>query len=151
MLVTKAANRLVPMHDLDFFANQLFGASPRCDTNCATGWLPSVSVEERDEDILLTAELPGLSSDAVEISLENNVLTISGEKTNAKSKSSEDSESVKYHLAERTFGAFRRSFTLPQTVSAEKITADFDNGILTVHLPKAEQARSRKIEIRRST
>ena len=87
-----------------------------------------------------------MTEDSVEITLENNVLTISGEKREARE---EGEPSGKYHLVERTFGAFRRSFTLPRTVRADGITADFDHGLLTVRLPKADEAVSRKIEVAR--
>ena len=111
-----------------------------------SNWVPPVSVEEKADEILLTAELPGMTEDSVEIDLENNVLTISGEKRDTR----EEIESGgKFHHVERTFGSFRRSFTLPRTVRADGITADFDNGLLTVRLPKAEDAVSRKIEVSR--
>ena len=87
-----------------------------------------------------------MTEDAVEITLENNVLTISGEKRESRE---EGEEGGKYHLVERGFGSFRRSFTLPRTVRGEGITAGFDNGLLTVRLPKAEEAVSRKIEVAR--
>ena len=87
-----------------------------------------------------------MTEDSVEIDLVNNVLTISGEKRDTR----EGGESGgKFHLVERTFGSFRRSFTLPRTVRADGITADFDNGLLTARLPKAEEAVGRKIEVGR--
>ncbi len=87
-----------------------------------------------------------MTEDAVEIDLENNVLTISGEKTESRE---EGEASGKFHLVERSFGSFRRSFTLPRTIRADAITAEVDNGVLTVRLPKADEALSRKIEISR--
>ena len=151
MSLTKNANRFSPWSDLDVLANRMnrfFGDSALGDLSHASNWVPPVSVEERGGEILLTAELPGMTEDSVEITLENNVLTISGEKRDAR----EEVESGgKYHLVERGFGSFRRSFTLPRTVSAEGITADFENGLLTVRLPKAEKALSRKIEVARKS
>lgn len=149
MSVTKNANRLSPWNDLDVLANRMnrfFGDAGLGNLTYASSWAPPVSVEERGGEILLTAELPGMTEDSVEITLENNVLTISGEKRDERK---EGEPGAKYHLVERGFGSFRRSFTLPRTVSAEGITADFANGLLTVRLPKAEKALSRKIEVAR--
>ena len=149
MSLIKHTNRSTPWNDLDVLANRMnriFGDSgfgnPTYGANC----VPPVSVEERSDEILLTAELPGMSGDAVEISLENNVLTISGEKTESRD---EGETGGKFHLVERSFGSFRRSFTLPRTVRADGITAEFDNGLLLVRLPKADEALSRKIEVSR--
>ena len=108
------------------------------------GWIPAFGVEERDREIELAGELPGLSRDAVEINVENNVLTISGEKRRVRE---EDGQASKRHLMERRFGRFSRSFALPPTVQTDGITATFDNGVLTVRLPKADEARVRKIEV----
>lgn len=149
MSMTKRNHRLSPWTDFDVLANRLHRAisdSELGNVACGANPVPPVSVEERSDEILLTAELPGMSGDAVEITLENNVLTISGEKRESRE---EGEEGGKYHLVERSFGTFRRSFTLPRTVRGEGITADFDNGLLTVRLPKAEEAVSRKIEVAR--
>ena len=151
--VTRHA-RSLPWNDLDTLAARMsraFGDSligPRAFGGLAdgSGWAPPVSVEERGSEILLTAELPGMSEDAVEISLENNVLTIAGEKRESRD---EREDAGTFRLVERRFGSFRRSFTLPRTVHAEGITAEFDNGLLTVRLPKAAEAVSRKIEVAR--
>ena len=147
MSLTKHNHRASPWADLDALAsrmNRVFTDSGLGNLAYGANRVPPVSVEERDREILLTAELPGMTEDSVEITLENNVLTIAGEKAEAR----EDGEaSGKYHLVERSFGAFRRSFTLPRTVRAGGITADFDRGLLTVRLPKADEAVSRKIEV----
>ncbi|MDE2981080.1 MAG: Hsp20/alpha crystallin family protein [Gemmatimonadota bacterium] len=149
MSLIKHTNRFVPLNDFDVLANRmnrLFGDTGLGNLTYASSWVPPVSVEEKGGEILLTAELPGMAEDAVEINLENNVLTISGEKRESRE---EGVPGGKYHLAERSFGSFRRSFTLPRTVRADGITADFENGLLTVSLPKAEEAVSRKIEVSR--
>ena len=149
MSPTKHNHRLSPWADFDVLANRLhraFSDSELGNPTCGANWVPPVSVEERSDEILLTAELPGMTEDAVEITLENNVLTISGEKRELRE---EGEEGGKYHLAERSFGTFRRSFTLPRTVRGEGITAGFGSGLLTVRLPKAEEAVSRKIEVAR--
>lgn len=147
MSLTKHNNRLSPWADLDVLANRMhraFSDSGLGNLTYGANWVPPVSVEERGDEILLTAELPGMTEDSVEITLENNVLTISGEKREARE---EGEPGGKYHLVERAFGTFRRSFTLPRTVRGEGITADFDNGLLLVRMPKAEEALSRKIEV----
>ena len=146
MSLTKHTYRPLSWNHLDALANRMnriFGDTDFGNLTCASDWLPSVSVEARNDEILLTAELPGMTEDQVEISLENNVLTISGEKRE------EGAEGGKLHLVERSFGTFRRSFTLPRTIRAEGITAEFDNGLLNVRLPKADEALSRRIEVSR--
>lgn len=149
MSLTKHTYRTAPWNDLDVLANRMnriFGDSSFGNLTYGANWVPPVSVEERNGEILLTAELPGMTGNEVEINLENNVLTISGEKTEARE---EGELSGKFHLVERSFGSFRRSFTLPRTIRADAITAEVDNGLLTVRLPKADEALSRKIEISR--
>ncbi len=154
MSLARTAARSLPWSDLDAIANRMdriFGNSspesrPFGNLTCGASWIPPVSVEERAHEIVLTAELPGMKADQVEINLENNVLAISGEKTESRT---EDERSGKFHLVERSFGSFRRSFTLPRTIRAEGITAEFDNGLLIVTLPKADEALSRKIEVSR--
>jgi HSP20 family protein len=107
-------------------------------------WTPAVNVEETDDELVLSADLPGLTVDEVNLEIENNVLSISGER-----RLSEESEMEerRYHLFERRFGPFNRTFTLPRTVDAERISARFDSGVLYVHLPKVQQAKGRKIAI----
>lgn len=150
-LTRHGSHRLTPWGDFDALANRMhriFTDSGLGNLTYGANWVPPVSVEERDHEIHLTAELPGMNDDSVEITLENNVLTISGEKREARE---EGEASGRYHLVERSFGAFRRSFTLPRTVRADGITADFEHGLLTVRLPKAEEAVSRKIEVARKS
>jgi len=107
-------------------------------------WMPAVSVSETKEELMLTAELPGLSEDDISIELENNVLTVSGEKSE---EHKEDDEERHYHVVERSYGSFTRSFTLPRTVDGSNIVATFDSGVLTVKLPKVAEAKGRKISI----
>lgn len=107
-------------------------------------WNPAVSVSEGKDELLLTAELPGLAEDDISIEYENNVLTISGEKTEERKEEDEDRN---YHVYERSYGSFSRSFTLPRTVDGNGIVATFDNGVLTVTLPKVAEAKGRRISI----
>ncbi|MFY9824743.1 MAG: Hsp20/alpha crystallin family protein [Thermoanaerobaculia bacterium] len=106
------------------------------------GWVPPVDIQETEDAYRLIAELPGLTRDDVQITLENNVLRLSGER-----KLEKDVKRESYQRIERTYGAFARSFSLPHQVSSEGVSAAFDNGVLTITVPKAEQAKPRKITI----
>ncbi len=108
-------------------------------------WLPPVDVRETGEHLQVDVELPGMTADDVDVRVENSVLTVRGEK---KSELQEGKEGSDYHLIERRYGRFERSFTLPRTVDAERVEAHFDNGVLTITLPKAETAKPRQIQIR---
>ncbi|HET7230629.1 MAG TPA: Hsp20/alpha crystallin family protein [Longimicrobium sp.] len=108
------------------------------------GWMPAVDVTETPDELLVTAELPGMTRDNVEIFVEANQLTLRGEK---KEERAEDDKERKVHVWERSYGAFTRSFILPREIESEKIRADFADGVLKLHLPKTEKARGRKIEI----
>ena len=136
-----------PWAELDWLANRMgrmFDDADSGDLSYGSSWVPSVNVEEKDEEIVLTAELPGLGEDDIHLELENNVLTISGEK---RGRREEGEAGSRYHLVERSFGSFRRSFTLPRTVDSEAITADFESGLLEVRMPKAAEAKSRRITV----
>jgi len=106
-------------------------------------WAPSVDIFEDKDRLILEAELPGMNREDFEISVENNVITLRGER-----KFEKKTEGDNYHRVERSYGSFTRSFTLPQTVTAEGATADFENGVLRVSLPKREETKARKIEIK---
>jgi len=105
-------------------------------------WSPKVDIFENKENLVIEAELPGMQREDVDVSIENNVLTLHGER-----KFEKKDEGDNYHRVERSYGAFTRSFTLPQTVTAEGATADFKNGVLRVQLLKREETKARKIEI----
>lgn len=105
-------------------------------------WSPKVDIFENKENLVIEAELPGMKREDVDVSIENNVLTLHGER-----KFEKKDEGDNYHRVERSYGAFTRSFTLPQTVTAEGATADFKNGVLRVQLLKREETKARKIEI----
>ncbi|HWP37271.1 MAG TPA: Hsp20/alpha crystallin family protein [Gemmatimonadales bacterium] len=109
-----------------------------------TAWLPAVDVHETDGEFRVTAELPGLSLEDVNVTVQNGILTISGEK---RSQYDEGKEEGSYHVYERRYGRFERSFTLPRTVIADDVRATFHNGVLTITLPKTEEARPRRIQI----
>src|SRR5688572_3581521 len=105
-------------------------------------WAPSVDIFEDKDKLILEAELPGMSRDDFEISVENNIITLRGERRFEKK-----TEGDNYHRVERSYGSFTRSFTLPQTVTADGANADFENGVLRVSLPKREETKARRIEI----
>ncbi len=105
-------------------------------------WAPSVDIFEDKDRLILEAELPGMSQEDFDISVENNVLTLKGER-----KFEKKTDGDNYHRVERSYGSFTRSFTLPQTVSADGAAAEFDNGVLRVSLPKREETKARKIEV----
>jgi HSP20 family protein len=112
------------------------GVSPRA-------WAPPVDIRETDEALVLTAELPGMTKEDVEITLENSVLTLSGER-----KIEKDTKGETWHRVERAYGGFSRSFTLPATVRTDRVEAAFANGVLTVTLPKMEESKPRRISIK---
>jgi HSP20 family protein len=106
-------------------------------------WSPSVDIFENKNEIVLEAELPGMTAEDVNISIENNVLTLHGER-----KFEKKDESDNFHRVERSYGSFTRSFTLPPTVSSENANAEFNNGVLRLTLAKREEAKPRRIEIK---
>ena len=108
------------------------------------GWSPAVDVRESDNDFVVTAELPGLAKDDVDITIENGVLSLSGAKKEEHEEGKTDSGS---HVLERRYGRFQRSFSLPRGVDADKVSAKFSDGVLTVTLPKAATAKPRQIKI----
>src|SRR5690349_2084053 len=105
-------------------------------------WAPSVDIYENKDQIVLEAELPGMKQEDFDLSIENNVITLRGERKFERSE-----ETDNYHRVERSYGAFTRSFTLPQTVSAEGATAEYNNGVLRVTLPKRVETKSRRIQV----
>ena len=105
-------------------------------------WTPTVDIYENKDEIVLEAELPGMNREDFEQTIENNVLTLRGERRFEKKD-----ESDSYHRVERAYGAFSRSFTLPHTVSSEGVTAEYKNGVLRVVLHKREEVKARRIEI----
>lgn len=126
--------------------NRLFTSSfPRSfnQEDIARGaWTPSVDIYEGQNQLILEAELPGMKAEDVDVSIENNIITIKGER-----KFEKRDETDNYHRVERSYGNFSRSFTLPRTVVGDEAAADFHNGVLRITLPKREESKSRKINI----
>jgi HSP20 family protein len=106
-------------------------------------WLPTADITEDDKEYLIRAELPDLRKEDVKVTVENGVLTISGER-----KFEKEEKQKKYHRVERAYGRFVRSFTLPDDADANAVKAEFKDGMLTVHLPKSEQAKPKQIEVK---
>lgn len=109
----------------------------------ANEWIPAVDIARTDDAVVVKVEVPGMKADDVELTVENNVLIISG----AKQVESEETRGNYYHV-ERSFGNFCRHISLPSDVDAAKVTADCKDGVLTVRLPKTERAKARKIEVK---
>lgn len=105
-------------------------------------WLPAVDVSEGENEFVVRAELPGMSQEDIDINVQENVLTLKGEK-----KQEQKEEKENFHRLERTYGSFSRSFTLPAGVKPEDIKATFKDGVLEVSMPKAEEAKPKKIAI----
>jgi HSP20 family protein len=105
-------------------------------------WIPPVDIYETDHDVVLTAELPGIDPKDVEASVHDGILYLKGER-----KHESEVKEEKYRHVERTYGSFARTFTLPASVDAEKVKADFKDGVLTLTMPKREEAKPKKIKI----
>jgi len=106
-------------------------------------WTPAVDVAEDENEYVVKVELPGVSKDDVKITMQENILTIRGEK-----KEEKETKESHFQRVERSYGSFQRSFTLPTHVKNEKIEASYKDGILTVTLPKAEEAKPKQIEVK---
>jgi len=106
-------------------------------------WLPPVDIEENDREYVVKTELPGMKKEEVKLKVEGGTLTISGER-----KAEKEDKDKKYHRLERSYGAFQRSFMLPEGTLPEKISAEFKDGVLLVHLPKDEKAKPKAIEVK---
>jgi HSP20 family protein len=119
-----------------------FGQQPGTG-HAVQAWAPAVDITERKDAYLVTAELPGVGTDDVEITFQDGVLTIQGERHNAA-----DAAGEKVHRAECRYGAFRRSITLPSHVQAGKIEASAQDGILQILVPKAEEVHAKRIQVR---
>jgi HSP20 family protein len=140
-----------PVRELEEFQNRILSAFRPGSGQHANGteelnqstWIPPVNIWEDDKGYYLEAELPGLEKENVKVTLENRLLTLAGERVFEAT-----GDKYRHHVAERSFGRFMRSFTLPSDVDAGSIEARFKNGVLFVHIGKSETARPREIEIK---
>jgi HSP20 family protein len=113
------------------------GAGPQ-----ARAWAPALDISERKDAYLVSVELPGIKPDQIDITLEDGLLTLSGER-----EFTAESAEQQFHRVERRYGSFRRAITLPNQVQADAIEAHFEDGVLTVRVPKAEEARPKRITV----
>lgn len=126
--------------EIDRLFDDMFGHTA---LQTQSAWSPAVDIREDEKELTILAELPGMKLDDVEITCDNGILTIRGEK----SETRKEGDERRYHLVERSYGAFTRSFQLPQGVDESKIEAAFDDGLLTVRIPKAALPQPKRIEI----
>jgi HSP20 family protein len=130
------------LSSLDRLFNTFFDTPTTRNGSAARRWLPAMDVVETDQDFVLTADLPGLTEDDVNIEVAENVLTVSGER-----KAAHEDKREGFVRVERSYGAFRRSLTLPKGVDAEAVSASFDKGVLEIRIPKPEERKPRKVAI----
>lgn len=141
-----------PFQELQDFENRLagfFGRAPvrtngdKKEAISVAQWAPLVDISEDDKEYLVKAELPEIKKEDVRVSVENGVLSISGER-----KIEKEEKDKKYHRVERAYGRFERTFALPEGADGTKITAEFKEGVLKVHLPKAENAKPKSVTVK---
>jgi HSP20 family protein len=139
-----------PFQDLDSIQDELnrlfgrtFNGSEMTRPGSTGSWLPALDVYETADKIVVSAELPGLDPKEVEVSVEDSTLTIRGQR-----HFEQETDEQNYRRIERRYGSFTRSIRLPQTADTEKIDARFDKGMLTVEVPKREEAKPKRIEVK---
>ncbi len=144
-----AVVRWDPFRDLNMLQdrmNRLFEDASRNwksdEPASTTTWSPAVDIFETESEIVVKAEVPGMERKDITLNLENNVLTLRGERRFLKEAKEEN-----YHRIERSYGGFSRAFSIPATVDEEKIRADYQDGVLKIVLPKKEQLRPKQIKI----
>lgn len=125
--------------------NRLFSRTLGDAPSAASTWSPAVDIFDAADAIVLKAELPGLDASDIDIEVDENVLTLKGER-----RFEDHVEEGRYHRVERAYGAFQRTITLPQNVRADAITASVERGVLEVRVPKAEEAKPRRIAVQSS-
>ena len=146
-------NRLRELDEAQNRFNQFLGGFPNRMGNrmgndeahslTVADWSPEVDISEDDHGYLLKADLPEMKKDDVRVTVEDGILCVSGER-----KTEKEDQKRKFHRIERSYGTFRRSFTLPQDADGSKVMADFRDGVLKVHLPKTAIAKSKAIEVK---
>jgi len=135
------------MEEMSDRLNRLFGTWTRPvngkEPLTVVDWTPSVDIQETETEYLLKAELPEIKREDVKVTVENGILTLQGERKHEK-----EEKNRKFHRVERSYGTFLRTFTVPNDTDEAKVTADFKEGILRVHLPKTEKPRPKTIEVK---
>lgn len=137
------------MEELQNRFSKLFGLTPTRFGNgekelfTASEWAPSVDITEDEKEWLVKADLPDVKKEDVKVTVENGVLAITGER-----KLEKEEKNKRYHRIERSYGTFLRNFALPEGADGAKVIADFKDGVLKVHLPKSEKAKSKAIDVK---
>lgn len=126
--------------EVDSIFDQFFGRSE--DEDASAVWAPRTDLSETDDAFHIRLDVPGMTKDDITINLQNNTLTVSGERTSERTDEGEE-----YVRVERAFGNFHRTFTLPNAVDRENVEAAYEDGVLTIHVPKTEESTRRQIEI----
>ena len=129
--------------EIDSLFDRFFEGWPFETTPTETQWVPSVDLSETNKEYIVRAEIPGVDPKDFDISLNNNVLTIRGERKHEKETKDED-----FHRIERVYGSFTRSIQLPGEVNEDKVTANYKNGVLEITLPKAKEEAVKKIPVK---
>lgn len=114
-----------------------------CEANAVAEWTPVVDIVEDEKEFLIKAELPEVLKEDVKVTVEKGKLTLSGER-----KFEKEETGKKYHRVERSYGSFSRRFTLPENVDADKVEAEFKDGVLRIHLTKIEKPQPRQVEVK---
>ncbi|HLG43707.1 MAG TPA: Hsp20/alpha crystallin family protein [Nitrospirales bacterium] len=147
-----ALTRWDPYKELDDLQNRLamvFGRAPvrkdggKEEAMTVAEWAPLVDIVEEDKEYLIKAELPEVKKEDVKVTVQDEVLTVTGER-----KFEKEEKGRKYHRIERAYGSFTRSFTLPEDADSERVAAEFKDGVLKVHLPKSEKAKPKSVEVK---
>ncbi|WP_447976901.1 Hsp20/alpha crystallin family protein [Candidatus Nitrospira bockiana] len=136
------------LEEMEKRLSTLFGRMPmRTDgekeSMTVAEWVPLVDISEDGKEYTIKAELPEVKKEDVKLTIQDDVLTISGER-----KSEKEEKGKKYHRVERAYGSFVRSFTLPEDADGSKVSAEYKDGVLLVHLPKAEKAKPKAVEVK---
>src|SRR5205809_6433832 len=151
-MVMTGLTRWDPLKEMEELQNRLSGLFGRAPVRRKNGeqesisvaeWVPLVDITEDDKEYLIKAELPEVKKDDVKVTVENGVLTITGER-----KFQKEEKGRKYHRVECAYGNFVRSFTLPDDADANKVNAEFKDGVLKVHVTKSEAAKPKQIEVK---
>jgi len=132
-----------PIHEMDELFHNRLASVLGCEGLQSAAWSPVVDIEESAEEYTIHAELPGVNKEKVRVTVENEVLTLSGERDLERCV-----EAKTFHCVERSHGSFSRSFTLPEDVDAESVAANFKDGLLAVRVAKREEALPKSIEVR---
>ena len=149
--MTNTLTRWNPLRELEDFQNRILGAFNPTSARRGNGqdslalpeWMPVVDIAEDDKEYLITAELPEVKKEDVKVTVENGVLTITGER-----KFEKEENNKKWHRVERSYGSFARTFALPDNGDAAKVNAEFKDGMLKVRIAKSEAARPKQIEVK---